>query len=295
MGARRDRSKSGGQEGGVQEVATAVDPPADKTGEGSQEGKPEKIYGVLGDSGRATPVVLVRPRARADTDADVSNVVIPKFLHSLRHETALSLAGWLTSAERPAGSSRYWVPRREKEHARTANGEVIPVRQEMASARRTANAVGLLLQHAHTRGEGRIAAPKGPWSRVTFFRDNDGASRGGRCAPAAENHTTGGGAPRVVGSCVPLLVRMAVAGGSCFFPSRKGGVWGEERRKMAEEKKRHPCTRGLGRRVGRSVDACGGAVAFAVAVQRRVDATTGTETFFFFRFSFVSRTRNGQT
>lgn len=108
----------------MQEVATAVDPPADKTGEGSQEGKPEKIYGVLGDSGRATPVVLVRPGAKADTDADVSNVVIPKFLHSFRHETALSLAGWLTSAERPAGSSRYWVPRREKEHARTANGEV---------------------------------------------------------------------------------------------------------------------------------------------------------------------------
>lgn len=273
MGARRDRSKSGGQEGGVQEVATAVDPPADKTGEGSQEGKPEKIYGVLGDSGRATPVVLVRPRARADTDADVSNVVIPKFLHSLRHETALSLAGWLTSAERPAGSSRYWVPRREKEHARTANGEVIPVRQEMASARRTANAVGLLLQHAHTRGEGRIAAPKGPWSRVTFFRDNDGASRGGRCAPAAENHTTGGGAPRVVGSCVPLLVRMAVAGGSCFFRRGRVGCGGEKKKDGRREKAAsvHQMTGSVRRSVGRRVWRCCGICCGGAATRRRDD------------------------
>lgn len=239
----------------MQEVATAVDPPADKTGEGSQEGKPEKIYGVLGDSGRATPVVLVRPRARADTDADVSNVVIPKFLHSLRHETALSLAGWLTSAERPAGSSRYWVPRREKEHARTAN------------------AVGLLLQHAHTRGEGRIAAPKGPWSRVTFFRDNDGASRGGRCAPAAENHTTGGGAPRVVGSCVPLLVRMAVAGGSCFFRCGRVGCGGGKKKDGRREKAAsvHQRTVSARRSVGRRVWRCCGIVCGGAATCRRVD------------------------
>lgn len=283
MGARRDRSKSGGQEGGVQEVATAVDPPADKTGEGSQEGKPEKIYGVLGDSGRATPVVLVRPRARADTDADVSNVVIPKFLHSLRHETALF--GWLADLCRKAGRELSLLGAPPGEGART-HGE----RRGHPRAARN----GVSTTHGQ-RSRASPAARTHPWRRThcctegsvvasDFFRDNDGASRGGRCAPAAENHTTGGGAPRVVGSCVPLLVRMAVAGGSCFFPSRKGGVWGEERRKMAEEKKRHPCTRGLGRRVGRSVDACGGAVAFAVAVQRRVDATTGTETFFFFSF-----------
>lgn len=93
---------------------------------------------------------------------------------------------------------------------------------------------------------------------MTFFRDNDGASRGGRCAPAAENHTTGGGAPRVVGSCVPLLVRMAVAGGSYFFRRGRVGCRGGKKKDGRREKAAsvHQRTGSVRRSVGRRVWRC---------------------------------------